>query len=324
MAENTRGRGIEESSLSLVASATEEELLVAQILIDLPYMFGMLESVTGPKWGGKKRRRSRMRNAPSSSRAPPSPPPSFRRTELVQVREKNHRPKTEEEDISAAATTSPVTPLSFSSGESDEKSRRRALKKISKTRSRDEYDNMIEELTRQRDVLRVEIKNVTKHYNKLNAHNSELKAMKQEALNCCPSEENPKLVIYSEKMNLDTESKQHHRHRQSKIVANSQPFVSDQMAEKFEQSNGPNTAQLNTWRNGLGSSVNQMGGPFRIPDLNISAEVAFGVDESQPLDANVDVADRRARFAEARRRRRGIMKIKHMRSVCGIKLPETR
>ncbi|KAL8059216.1 hypothetical protein ABFX02_03G071300 [Erythranthe guttata] len=315
MTENTRGRRIEESSLSLVASATEDELLVAQILLDLPYMFGMLESVTGPKWGGKKRRRSRMRNPPSSSRAPS---PSIRRTELVQVREKNHRPKTEE-DISAAATTSPVTPLSFSSGESDEKSRRRALKKISKTRSREEYDNMIEELTRQRDVLRVEIKNVTKHYKKLNAYNSELKAMKQEALNCCPSEENPKLVIYREKMNLDTESTQH-RHRQSKIVANSKPFVSDQMAEKFEQSNGPNSAQLNTWRNGL----DYLGGPFRIPDLNISAEVAFGVDESQPLDESVGVADRRARFAEARRRRRGIMKIKHMRSACGIKLPETR
>ncbi|EYU38806.1 hypothetical protein ABFS82_03G070100 [Erythranthe guttata] len=319
MTENPRGRGIEESSLSLLASVTEEELFVAQILLDLPYMFGMLESVTGPKWGGKKRRRSRMRNAPSSSRAPSPPSPSIRRTELVQVREKNHRPKTEEEDISAAATTSPVTPLSFSSGESDEKSRRRALKKISKTRSREEYDNMIEELTRQRDVLRVEIKNVTKHYKKLNAYNSELKAMKQEALNYCPSEENPKLVIYREKMNLDTESTQH-RHRQSKIVANSKPFVSDQMAEKFEQSNGPNSAQLNTSRNGL----DYLGGPFRIPDLNISAEVAFGVDESQPLDESVGVADRRARFAEARRRRRGIMKIKHMRSACGIKLPETR
>ncbi|KAL7117502.1 hypothetical protein ACP275_03G075600 [Erythranthe tilingii] len=321
MTENTRGGRSEENSLSLVASATEDELFVAQILLDLPYMFGMLESVTGPKWGGKKRRRSRMRNAPSSSRAPSPPPPSsFRRTELVQVREKNHRPKTEEDVSAAAATASPVTPLSFSSGESDEKSRRRALKKISKTRSRDEYDNMIEELTRQRDVLRVEIKNVTKHYKKLNAHNSELKALKQEALNSCTSEENPKLVIYREKMNLDTESTQHHHHRQSKIVANSQPFVSDQMDERFEESNGPNSAQLNASRNGLGSSVKHLGGPFRIPDLNISAEV----EESQPLDGSVGVADRRARFAEARRRRRGIMKIKHMRSACGIKLPETR
>lgn len=89
-------------------------------------------------------------------------------------------------------------------------------------------------------------------------------------------------------------------------ILHSQPLVED---EKFQQSLGPITM----------AQCNGLVGPFKIPDLNISAEEeAFGMEPSPPLDTSID---RRARFAEARRRRRGIMKIKHMRSVCGIKLP---
>ncbi|KAL2522332.1 uncharacterized protein Fot_26255 [Forsythia ovata] len=67
--------------------------------------------------------------------------------------------------------------------------------------------------------------------------------------------------------------------------------------------------------NGLGN-INHVG-PVRVPDLNISAEEAFGLDPSQPLDINRDLADKRARFAEARRLRRGIIKIKMMKSGLG-------
>ncbi|KAL2538189.1 uncharacterized protein Fot_19580 [Forsythia ovata] len=55
---------------------------------------------------------------------------------------------------------------------------------------------------------------------------------------------------------------------------------------------------------------------FHCPDLNIHAqEETFGLYSSQPLDINrvIAFADKRARFAEARRMRREIMKAKLMK-----------
>ncbi|KAL0347497.1 UNVERIFIED_CONTAM: hypothetical protein Scaly_1765700 [Sesamum calycinum] len=144
---------------------------------------------------------------------------------------------------------------------------------------------MIEGLTQRKDLLRGEIENVKKYYNKLKAYNSELKAIKQEVLNAsCPRKEEEERMETGG-MNLGVELTQHYR--------------------------------VDMW---LGS-VNHVG-PLGI-DLNIPAEEALGMDPSQPLDTGRVTADKRARFAEARRKRRGIIKIKNMRSAC-IKLPTSR
>ncbi|KAL0351760.1 UNVERIFIED_CONTAM: hypothetical protein Scaly_1564700 [Sesamum calycinum] len=239
---------------SLLASATEDEIFVAQILLDLPGMMGLLDSLAGFQWGSK-RRRSCLVEDPSSSRAPSSRSPSCHRTN-VEIEGRKPQAKAEE-DAAAAATGSPVSPLHFSPSESDEKPRH-TLKKSSKRRSKEQYVDMIEELTQRRDLLRGEIENVTKYYNKLNAYNLQLKALKQEVLNSCIKEEDP-----------ETE-----------------------------------TSRLWAW------TCQPPCGP---PDLNISAE-------GGALDMSSGIADRRARCAEARRRRRGIMKIKAMRRACGIRL----
>lgn len=128
MKENTTtSEGGSEQSSSLLASATEDEILVAQILLDLPYLVGMVESISGYKWCRKKKRSGRGHGA-SPSCAPPSP--SSWRTGL-QVEDR--KPRAKADDCAAGAVNSPVTPLSFSSGESDEKPRH-ASQKISRKR----------------------------------------------------------------------------------------------------------------------------------------------------------------------------------------------
>ncbi|KAK4390792.1 hypothetical protein Sango_2142500 [Sesamum angolense] len=284
---------------SLLASATEDEIFVAQILLDLPGMMGLLDSLAGFQWGSK-RRRSCLVEDPSSSRAPLSRSPSCHRTD-VEIEGRKPQAKAEE-DAAAAATGSPVSPLHFSPSESDEKPRH-TLKKSSKRRSKEQYVDMIEELTQRRDLLRGEIENVTKYYNKLNAYNLQLKALKQEVLNSCIKEEDPETET-SRLVNLGLQST--HHNQIGVAPQQQQPLVADEMAEKFEHSLGPITTQFYS---GLGPVSRHVG----LPDLNISAE-------GGALDMSSGIADRRARCAEARRRRRGIMKIKAMRRACGIRL----
>lgn len=92
-----------------------------------------------------------------------------------------------------------------------------------------------------------------------------------------------------------------------------QPLVEDQRVETFQSSFGFGHI------NGLGS-INHVG-PTWIPDLNVSAEE---MDPNQPLDRSSVFADRRTRFAEARRRRMDIIRVKSMRTACFFKFPRTR
>lgn len=110
-------------------------------------------------------------------------------------------------------------------------------------------------------------------------------------------------------VNLGIELTQQYR---TQMVPHQQPFTSDPTAQERQYSFGPITAQLQSSNNGL-ESANHVG-PLGF-DLNIPAEGAFGVDLSQPLDVSRALADKRARFAEARRKRRGIMKTKSSRSA---------
>ncbi|KAL0360547.1 UNVERIFIED_CONTAM: hypothetical protein Sradi_3739200 [Sesamum radiatum] len=215
---------------SLLASATDDEIFVAQILLDLPGMIGLLDSLAGFQWG-RKRRRSCLAEGPSSSPASSTRSPSFHRTD---VEIEGRKPQAKAEEDVAAATGSPVSPLHFSPSESDEKPRRTS-KKSSKKRSKEQYIDMIEELTQRRDLLRGEIENVTKYYNKLNAYNLQLKALKQEVLNSCTKREDPE----TETSRLMNPGLQLTHHNQIGVAPQQQqPLVADEMAEKFEHSLG--------------------------------------------------------------------------------------
>lgn len=266
---------------------TSDEIHVAQILLEINTMIRPLESGSTLKWGTKKRR-SRLDDHKTDVAAQHTSPPSK----------------------AAAAAASPVTPLAFSPSECDDQRSNHLFNKTSKKMSRGEYMEMIEELSQRRDLLRGEIENVTIYYNKMIAQNSQLKAMKQEVLNSWPRKEEPKLdgsvaielIPRINEMSVENET-------------HPQPLVEDQRVEIFQSSFGFGHI------NGLGS-INHVG-PIWIPDLNVSAEE---MDPNQPLDRRSSssvFADRRTRFAEARRRRMDI-RVKSMRAPCFFKFPRTR
>ncbi|KAL3845323.1 hypothetical protein ACJIZ3_002726 [Penstemon smallii] len=298
---------------TLFDSATDDELFVAQILLDLKDTWAPF------KWGCTRKRSALLdEGAPSSSRAPS--PLSVSVQDEIQEKMNQVIVKEDRKDGSAAVaglasasatTASPDTPLSFVPSESDEFYRR-----SSKKRSREYYVDMIEKLTKRRDCLRGEIENVKKYHNKLKVYNSELKAVKQEVLKSFPRKEETQKET-NRVMNHEMELAQHYG---IKMVQHHQPSISDQTVQNFQYSFSPITAQLYPPNNGFGS-VNHVG-PIGIPDLNLSLEENFGGDQSQPLDTQRAIAERQARCAEARRMRRGIIKIKSMRSACGIKLPK--
>ncbi|XP_075494601.1 uncharacterized protein LOC142532203 [Primulina tabacum] len=284
-----------EQHSSLLASATEDELFVSQILIELVSLFMVSELKTKFLWGRKKRRSS----LPEASSYSPEQPTS--RSASVHSKDKEVKVRTPqvkaEEECPAAKSSSPTTPLSFFPSESDEKSKY-SSKKSSKKR---------------------ELEKVRNYYNEFRTYNSELKAEKLQVLKTCPKKEDSQLETIGF-TNLVVDPTQHYR---MTMLTRQQPFIADPTAQKFQHSFGPITApQIGSFFNGL-ELVNHVG-PAKIPDLNLSAEEAFGVDTSQPLDVDRALADKRARFAEARRMRRGIIKIKSMRSACGIKLPRIR
>lgn len=97
------------------------------------------------------------------------------------------------------------------------------------------------------------------------------------------------------------------QHYQITAVAHQQPVNLDQTAsgpskQISEKIHYPSS-------NGL-CHINQVC-PVGLPDLNLSPEEAFGME---PTYVNKDLADKRARFAEARRLRRGIIKNRSMKS----------
>ncbi|KAL9144500.1 hypothetical protein ABFS82_14G300200 [Erythranthe guttata] len=270
---------------TVLASPTKDETTVAQILLDLNFLFSLTESLSNFNWTCR-RRRSSYDAAPPLRRGP-----SIRKTDDGGIDERRPPVQTEEfvnEKSGAARTTaSPDTPLSFSPSDTDQHS----SKKNSKKRPRQDYIEMIQGLTQRKDLLRGEIENVKKYYDKLKAYNSELKSMKQKVLNTYPTKQDLQMSV-GVGMNPGTELA--HRYR-----IHQQPLIEDPTVHMFQHSVGPITSQL----------LYPHPGPHGF-DLNIPADEAFGEEPSQPLDLNRALVDQRARFAEARRIRREIMKTK--------------
>ncbi|CAA2963794.1 Hypothetical predicted protein [Olea europaea subsp. europaea] len=289
---------------SKISCFTEEEIGVAGILLDLGNSVVGSESRHYLLWGSKRRRSTRDAPAP----APVSESPSINGTEI----------EIEPRVIVEVPSTSPTTPLSFSPSESDEKS-----KHSSKKKTKENYMEVIDGLTKRRDLLKGEVENVRNHYNKLKAYNMKLKSMKEKALTTCLINEGSHMGM-SSFLNFEMNLAQHY---QITAVPHHQPFNLDQMATGSSSSSSQIRESIHypfipmaPSSNGL-EHVNQVG-PVGLPDLNLSPEEAFVVEPSQPLDVNRDLAGKRARFAEARRLRRGIIKIKLTRS--GVKTLRSR
>ncbi|KAL1534775.1 hypothetical protein AAHA92_30913 [Salvia divinorum] len=164
------------SSSSLLASATEDEIAVCQILLSLKtMMLPLSESLPDCNWG-LRRKRSCLVSPPSNSG---SSSPGNRI-------EERKTPVKAEEDV--RTTGSPDSPFIFSPSESDDKPKH-SSKKTSKNKSkgREDYLDMIEKETKRKQLLAGEVAKVSKYYNELKATNSRLKAMKQEAQAKCGS-----------------------------------------------------------------------------------------------------------------------------------------
>ncbi|XP_042007337.1 uncharacterized protein LOC121755953 [Salvia splendens] len=160
------------STSSLLASPTEDEIAVADILLNLKTtMLPLSESLPNCKWGLRRKR--------SCLVSPPSISASSNRIE-----DRKAPIKAEE----ARTTGSPDTPLIFSHSESDDKPKHSSKKTSkSKSKAREDYLDLIDEETKRKKLLTGEIAKVRKYYNELKETNRRLKAMKQEAMAKCGS-----------------------------------------------------------------------------------------------------------------------------------------
>lgn len=232
-----------------------KELEVCDILLDLESLFVQSNQdncAEVPFWGNKKRRSSKA--ASSSS---PSLPPHHPIETNTKVDDKVEAP-------------SPATPLSFSPGESDEKPKHSYKKK-----GKEELMGIIQELTQSRDILKGEVERVRNYYNQLQIHNTELKAWKQKIL--VKKEEKFKKislknngVSFGQHFGISSYEQQ----QQQQYYAMNQYPHHQQYGQLFPSSSSAQSA----------SSLRQPIGPRGIPDLNVSAEEAFGVDTFQPSD----------------------------------------
>ncbi|XP_009608200.1 uncharacterized protein [Nicotiana tomentosiformis] len=283
----------------LLNTYNEDEIQVANILLDLPNLFTQKQSPShlsySFSWGTKKRRSNRNGTDFSSRVNSSSIQGSSNEIETTKIK---------------AEVTSPATPLSFSPSESDDKSKH-SSRKILKRKTREELMDMINQLSQCRESLKGEVENVRNFYNSQKAYNLKLKAMKEQVtrmLNIQGPGVNLGQICNKPEMELNRQ----------------QPFVVDQISlgsETFHRFQYPlgqlqQAQPIFSPNNGLGF-VNHLGlGPIGIPDLNVT------VDEPIPFDLDRINVERKAQFAAARRRR--INKRIEIRNASGFIRPQRR
>ncbi|KAK4351872.1 hypothetical protein RND71_027390 [Anisodus tanguticus] len=265
----------------LLTTSNEDEIEVANILLDLDNLVRQ-KQFSSLIWGSKKRRSNR--GSHFSSRVNSSSP-SLQGSSKIDYNEIEPKIKVE--------VNSPATPLSFSPSESDDKPKH-SSRKSSKLKSREELMDMIKQLSQCRESLRGEVENVRNYYNNQKAYNLKLKAMKEQVTRM--------LNIQGAGVNIDqVYSTGMEPNRQ-------QPFIMDQVAlgsETFHRFQYPlgQLQQVQLYSNGLGP-VNHAGrGPIGLPDLNVTVDETFTLDSLSRFDIDRMNAERKAQFAEARRRR---------------------
>ncbi|GAB4839130.1 hypothetical protein Ancab_028658 [Ancistrocladus abbreviatus] len=291
---------------SLSPFFTDNEFEVADILVDLKYLFlKYVPSCQLPFNWGTKRKRSAIDSPLSISHLlppPPPPPPSS--------------------TTPNGDATSPSTPLSFSPSEPDCKSSPSEKKKVTrrtKTTSKPagEWQKLVDELTQERETLKKEIEHAMLIYKELEAENSKLKALKHQLMRIEKEEEEGEKKARlgaSESVNLATglftpvfrftqtqptvnlhknpPLLPSHTHQVPYIAYQPAGFVINQTAV------GEPGLQCRRW------------GPHVIPDLNVLAEESCSgmesavemVEQLRPLDVNT-AASREEKAAMAKHNR---------------------
>ncbi|WVZ20332.1 hypothetical protein V8G54_007654 [Vigna mungo] len=190
----------------------------------------------------------------------------------------------------AEEASSPATPLSFSPSESDENPTSLFRRNVSLKRKREHCLKIIQDLTKDNDLLSGEINNVKCYFDKLKDYNLKLKAKQQELSH------DPRQGVVV------------HKQPQFPGVAHHPPLILNQSA-----------CGVATTSSGVPSSSSNDVGPIGIPDLNLPLEGSMTVEFCEPLDMSVNVANRnlsRAMAAQARQNRLHIYRFKNSIGIC--------
>ncbi|PON93895.1 hypothetical protein TorRG33x02_102850 [Trema orientale] len=300
---------------------SENEIEVAGILLQLPELILGHHLNLGrlPFWGSKRRRSALndnddTQNDNDNHQSSPAPP----------------LPKAEEQPLTVTATptpkveaSSPATPLSFSPSESDEKPKP-LKRKVHLKRKREEWLEIINELTERRELLKREKETVSRYFDKLKAFNSELKARKDELITGIkrktPNLENGQnLNLVRELDQLQPKVSSSSSPTDSSQVLHQPPLITNQTVQVAETSQ--NIHYSGTHMVTSSGFTNNAASPTGLPDLNlsVSAEESYVAEAYQPLDlamANKNLS--RIMATEARRRRLQIYRVKN--SVAANKL----
>ncbi|XP_020208630.1 uncharacterized protein LOC109793573 [Cajanus cajan] len=199
--------------------------------------------------------------------------------------------------IALHASSSPAIPFSFSFSPSHS---HHPTTLFSLKRKREQYLNIIQQLTKDNHVLYGEINNVECYFQKLKDCNFKLKARKQElsrGLSQGVPEQQPQLQLQFP----------HHP----------PPLIANQTAGPAQISGGESVAQQQacgraTTSLGVASFSNNVG-PNGIPDLNLPLDESMAMDFGEALDVNLSVANKnlsRAVAAQARQNRLNIYRFK--------------
>ncbi|KAJ1387642.1 hypothetical protein SESBI_39833, partial [Sesbania bispinosa] len=262
-------------------SPTETE--VAEILVNFSTQVLELERKSGfPFTWGRKKKRSVISVTPSTSLSLPLPP------------------------LKPEASSSPATPLSFSPSESDDNPTL-ARRNVSLKRKREHYLKRLEELTKDNELLKGEIKNVNCYYDRLKGFNLKLKARKQE-LSLGPSRVRKQLELQSPDAVQDVPVMVNQTAGPPQM-SGGEEGVTEVCGRGTTSSGAPSSSgSANSNSNGGGYDV----GPIGIPDLNIPLEESEEAYEA--LDGNGNVINRelsRAIAAQARQNRLLIYRFKN-------------
>lgn len=279
------------NSHELTTKYNDDEIEVAGILTELAHLIMQRNVDSGARfaWGSKKKRSAaNQKNQPSPASAVVPPPP-----------EPSSSPESERRPSKADATSSPATPLSFSPSESDEKRKHPPAKRKLHKKKEDWYE-VLKELTDRREQLKKEVETVSRYYDKLKALNLELKARKEELINTGLKKETPSSRI-GQSLNQVTELAS----SSSKEVHHT-PFITDRTVRAMGISKDlqiPSSLSSSEFSRSNNSKNN--GSPQGLPDLNVfPEESSLGLECFQPLDlamANKNLS--RVMASEARRRR---------------------
>ncbi|TKY75251.1 hypothetical protein E2542_SST04018 [Spatholobus suberectus] len=261
-----------------VSSSSTRENEVAEILVKLRSLIREFECGCGilPLAWGRKRRRSAIAVSPK------------------------------------AEASSPATPFSFSPSESDDNPTTLLRRNVSLKRKREHYLKIIQDLTKDNDLLCGEIKNVQCYFDKLKDYNLKLKARKQE-LSDGPSQGD--LVHKQPQLQLQM---------QFPGMAHNPPLILNQTAGPAQIRDGEGAALQ-----ACGHAATSLGvpsfsndvGPSGIPDLNLPLDESMTTEFCEALDVNVSVANKNLSRAMAAQARQNRLHIYRFKNPIGISKP---